>query len=99
MNINIQTVHFDADLKLLSFIQKKLDKLETFHDKITRVEVFMKIENMAHVIKDKIVEIKIYIPKQACFVKATSKTFQTSFDKAFHAITHQLVKKKEKIAA
>ena len=64
MNINIQTVHFDADQKLLSFVQKKLDKLETFHDKITKVEVYMKIENMAHVIKDKIVEIKIFIPKQ-----------------------------------
>jgi len=99
MNINIQTVHFDADQKLLSFVQKKIDKLETFHDKITKVEVYMKIENMAHVIKDKIVEIKIFIPKQECFVKATSKTFQTSFDKAFNAITNQLVKKKEKIAA
>ena len=41
MNISIQTVHFDADKKLLAFVQKKLDKLETFHDRITKVEVYM----------------------------------------------------------
>jgi putative sigma-54 modulation protein len=99
MNINIQTVHFDADQKLLAFVHKKLDKLVTFHDRITKVEVFLKMESMAHAIKDKVVEIKIHIPKQDCFVKATAKTFQTSFDRAFDSITHQLKKKKQRIAA
>jgi len=98
MNINIQTVHFDADQKLLAFVQKKLDKLVTFHDRITKVEVFLKMESMAHAIKDKVVEIKIHIPKQDCFVKATAKTFQTSFDRAFDSITNQLKKKKQRIA-
>jgi putative sigma-54 modulation protein len=99
MNINIQTVHFDADQKLLAFVHKKLDKLVTFHDRITKVEVFLKMESMAHAIKDKVVEIKIHIPKQDCFVKATAKTFQTSFDRAFDSITNQLKKKKQRIAA
>jgi len=98
MNINIQTVHFDADQKLLAFVHKKLDKLVTFHDRITKVEVFLKMESMAHAIKDKVVEIKIHIPKQDCFVKATAKTFQTSFDRAFDSITNQLKKKKQRIA-
>ena len=99
MNINIQTVHFDADQKLLDFVHKKLDKLVSFHARITKVEVFLKMESMAHAIKDKVVEIKIHIPKQDCFVKATAKTFQTSFDRAFDSITNQLKKKKERIAA
>ena len=99
MNINIQTVHFDADQKLLDFVHKKLDKLVSFHDRITKVEVFLKMESMAHAIKDKVVEIKIHIPKQDCFVKATAKTFQTSFDRAFDSITNQLKKKKQRIAA
>ena len=54
---------------------------------------------MAHAIKDKVVEIKIHIPKQDCFVKATAKTFQTSFDRAFDSITNQLKKKKERLVA
>jgi putative sigma-54 modulation protein len=99
MNISIQTVHFDADKKLLDFVQKKLDKLETFHDRITKIEVYLKLESMAHAIKEKVVEIKIHIPKQDCFVKASANTFQTAFDEAFNSITNQLKKKKERIAA
>jgi len=99
MNINIQTVHFDADEKLVEFVNKKLEKLATFHDRITKVEVFLKLDNLVHSIKDKVVEIKIHIPKQDCFVKATSKTFETSFENAFDSIVNQLKKKKERIAA
>jgi len=98
MNINIQTVHFDADEKLLEFVQKKLDKLETFHDRITKVEVYLKLDSMSHAIKEKVVEIKILIPKHECFVKASSNSFQTAFDEAFNSITNQLVMKKEKLA-
>ena len=43
MNISIQTVHFDADKKLLAFVQKKLDKLATFHYRLTKVEVYLKL--------------------------------------------------------
>ncbi len=99
MNISIQTVHFDADKKLLEFVQKKLDKLATFHDRITKVEVYLKLESLAHTIKEKVVEIKIHIPKQDCFVKASATRFQTAFDQAFDSITNQLKKKKERIAA
>lgn len=99
MNINIQTVHFDADEKLVEFVNRKLEKLTTFHDRITKVEVFLKLDNLVHSIKDKVVEIKIHIPKQDCFVKATSKTFETSFENAFDSIVNQLKKKKERIAA
>ena len=98
MNISIQTVHFDADQKLLDFVQKKLDKLETFHDRITKVEVYLKLESLSHSINEKVVEIKIHIPRQECFVKASAKTFQTAFDEAFNSITNQLIKKKERLA-
>ena len=78
MNINIQTVHFDADEKLLDFVAKKIQKLATFHDRITKVDVFLKLDNLVHSIKDKVVEIKIHIPKQDCFVKASAKSFEAS---------------------
>jgi putative sigma-54 modulation protein len=99
MNINIQTVHFDADEKLLEMVKKKVQKLETFHDKITKVEVFLKLDNLVHAIKDKIVEINIHIPKQDCFVKVTSKSFEESLEKAMDAAANQLKRKKEKLAA
>jgi putative sigma-54 modulation protein len=99
MNINIQTVHFDADEKLLDFVGKKIQKLATFHDRITKVDVFLKLDNLVHAIKDKVVEINIHIPKQNCFVKSTSKSFEESFEHAFDAVTNQLKKKKEKLVA
>ncbi len=99
MNINIQTVHFDADEKLLDFVQKKVEKLTTFHDRITRVEVFLKLDNIVHAIKDKVVEIKVHIPKQDCFVKTSTKSFELSFEQALDSITNQLKKKKDRLAA
>jgi putative sigma-54 modulation protein len=99
MNINIQTVHFDADQKLLELVERKLQKLVTFHDRITKVNVFLKLDNLVHEIKDKVVEINIHIPKKDCFVKATTKSFEASLEQAMDAITNQLKKKKEKLAA
>jgi putative sigma-54 modulation protein len=99
MNINIQTVHFDADEKLLELVERKIQKLSTFHDRITKVDVFLKLDNLVHAIKDKVVEIQVHIPKQDCFVKATSKSFEESFEQAIDSITNQLKKKKEKEAA
>jgi putative sigma-54 modulation protein len=99
MNIIIQTVHFDADEKLLDFVEKKIQKLTTFHDRITKVDVFLKLDNLVHAIKDKVVEINIHIPKQNCFVKASSKSFEESFEHAYESVINQLKKKKDKLAA
>ncbi len=99
MNINIQTVHFDADEKLLEFVTKKVEKLNTFHDRITKVDVFLKLDNLVHNIKDKVVEIKVHVPKHEFFVKTSSKSFEESFDSAMESIVNQIKRKKEKLAA
>ncbi len=99
MNVNIQTVRFDADARLLEYINRKLAKLETFHDRIIKVNVFLKLDNVVHNIKDKIAEIRIHVPRHEFFVKSTSKSFEESFDSAFDSIVNQVKRKKEKQAA
>ncbi len=99
MNVNIQTVRFDADNKLLGYIKRKMEKLSTFHDSIIRVHVFLKLDNVAHNIKDKIAEIKVHVPRYDFFVKAESKSFEESFDDAFDSLVIQLKRKKERQAA
>jgi putative sigma-54 modulation protein len=99
MDLNIQTVRFDADIKLVDYINKKMDKLNIFHDRIIKVDVFLKLDNVVHTIKDKIAEIRIHVPRHQLFVKATSKSFEESFDDAFESIIKLLKKKKEKQAA
>jgi putative sigma-54 modulation protein len=99
MNVNIQTVHFDADEKLVDLVSKKVQKLNTFHDRITKVDVFLKLDNLVHTIKDKVVEIKVLVPRHEFFVKTSSKSFEESFEAAFESIINQIKRKKEKLAA
>ena len=44
MDIQIHSIHFDADKDLLAFIKSKLNKLITFNDSIISADVFLKIE-------------------------------------------------------
>ena len=69
MNVNIQTVRFDADNKLVDYINRKMEKLSTFHDRIIKVNVFLKLDNVVHTIKDKIAEIRIHVPRHQFFCK------------------------------
>src|SRR5689334_17248132 len=96
MNVQIQTVHFDADSILIDHVNKKVQKLNTFYDRIISVDVFLKLDNFAHQIKDKIAEIRVRIPRQDLFVKHESKSFEESFDLAFESLVEQVKRKKEK---
>jgi putative sigma-54 modulation protein len=99
MNVNIQAVHFTADKKLVDFVKEKLQKLNTFSDRIIKVNVFLKLDNVVHTIKDKVAEIRVHVPGQNFFVKSTSKSFETSFDDAFMSMIAQIKRNKEKKAA
>ena len=99
MNVKIQSVHFDADSKLIGYVTKKLEKLANFNDRIVQVHVFLKLDNVVHTIKDKIAEIRVHIPRHNFFVKSTSKSFEESFDDALETMISQLKKNKERKAA
>ena len=99
MNVNIQTVHFEADSKLIGYVKRKLEKLGNYNDRIIQVNVFLKLDNVAHAIKDKIAEISVHVPRHNFFVKAKSKSFEESFDDAFDSLVTQIKRKKEKQAA
>jgi ribosome hibernation promoting factor len=96
MNVNIQTVRFSPDSKLTDYINRKLEKLQTFHDRIIKVDVFLKLDNVVHHIKDKIAEIRVQIPRYQFFVKSSSKSFEESFDNALDSLVNQIKRQKEK---
>jgi putative sigma-54 modulation protein len=83
----------------VEFVSTKIEKLKTYHDRIVKVDVFLKLDNIVHKIKDKVVEIKVHIPKHELFVKASSKSFEESFENAMDSIVNQIKRKKEKLAA
>lgn len=96
MNVKIHSIHFDADQKLIEFIQLKADKLNTFIDNIIGAEVFLRLDKSKST-ENKLVEIKIDIPGADIFAKKQAKTFEEATDEALNAIRKQIVKHKEKI--
>jgi putative sigma-54 modulation protein len=96
MKLQVHSIHFDADQKLIAFIQKKVDKLETFYDRIIDGEVFLKLEKNG-VKENKIAEVKINIPGSQLFAKEQSSSFEASTDEAVEGIRRQLKRHKEKL--
>jgi putative sigma-54 modulation protein len=94
MKLQMHSIHFNADIKLLDFIQKKTDKLNTFYDRIIDGEVFMRLEK--NDVENKVVEIKLNIPGSQLFAKEQSKSFEAATDLAVEALRRQLKKFKEK---
>lgn len=94
MKLQMHSIHFDADHKLLGFIQRKVDKLETFYDRMVDGEVFLKINNSG--IENKTVEIKLNLPGQQLFAKEDAKTFEEATDQATEALRRQIRKIKMK---
>jgi len=96
MKLKVQSIHFDADKKLLSFIQERVDKLLHFYEDIIDGEVFLKIEK-AEPAENKVTEIKINIPGKVLFAKEQCKTFEEATDLAVEALRKQINKHKEKV--
>lgn len=95
MKATFQSVNFTADVKLIDFIQSKLNKLELFNDRIINGEVFLKVENTSSK-ENKIVEIKLHIPGHELVVKKQNKSFEAAADMAAEALRRQLLKHKDK---
>jgi len=95
MKLQIHSIRFDADEKLIDLIKKKLIKLETFYDRIIDGEVFLKIENDESRI-NKIIEIKLNIPGDQLFAKERARSFEIGADEATEALRRQIKKFKEK---
>jgi len=95
MEIRTQAVNFDADTKLIEFIDRKLGKLDTFYDNIVSTDVFLKLEKTGQV-QDKVAEIKIKVPGSTLVAKETTKSFEESIDLGAASLRRQLIKYKDK---
>jgi len=97
MKLQMHAVNFDADPKLLDFIQKKVDKLETFYDRMVDGEVFLRVNNEG--IANKTIEIKLNLPGNQIFAKEGAKSFEVATDEATEALRRQIRKFKDKETA
>ena len=97
MNVKIQSVKFDADKKLIDFIESKVAKIDRFIDNIVSVDVTLKLD------KDfdngnKVATIKVTVPGDELVAERQCKSFEEAIDSGLDAIRNQVDKYKERLA-
>jgi len=95
MNIQIHSLRFDADKKLIDFVNQKLGKLSQYGEDIVNAEVFLRIDN-DNTRSNKISEIKVDLSGKPLFARRKSKTFEEATDGAINALKKQITKHKQK---
>ncbi len=91
MDIQIHSIHFDADRGLLDFIKSKLNKLITFNNEIISADVFLRIEKNDER-ENKLVDIKLHVPGKELFAKKHASSFEAAVDEVTEALRRQVVK-------
>lgn len=98
MKIQIQSIHFKADKKLLDFITQRVEKTQTFFEGVHQAEVYLKVEK-DHQGENKIVEIKLNLAGMPIFAKDQDSTFEAATDLVLNKLVAQVKKHKEKLVA
>ena len=93
MEINIKTLKFDADQKLIAFVEKKVAKLEKFYDGLPAVDVILSLLTEP---ENKNVKIQIHIPGEDLIIERNAKTFEDAVTECADAMKEKLTRAKEK---
>lgn len=95
MNVQIQSVKFDADKRLVDFVNAKMTKLERFAERSTGAEVILKLDK-DHEKGNKIATITLRMPGEELVADRQAKSFEEAVDEAIDALKRQLDKFKAK---
>ena len=96
MKIDIQSIHFTADYRLLDFITKKLEKVQTFYEGIKSADVYLRLEKDTEK-ENKTVEVKLNLNGNPIFAKEQSNTFEAATDLVLDKLVSQVKKHKERL--
>jgi len=95
MNVQINAVGFSVSAPLQDYVNEKLGKIEKYNDKITAIEVFLKLEKDDN-LENKLVEVKVDVKGGPVFAEKNGSTFEEAVDIVSDVVKRQLVKVKEK---
>ncbi len=95
MNVKVHSIHFDADVKLIEFVEGKLGKLNQFFDNIVVGEVFLRLDKSSDM-DNKVTEIRLAMPGKELFAKKQCKSFEEATDLAVDALKRQVKRYKAK---
>ena len=96
MEATIKAIHFDISEKLVSFINKKIDKLCRRYEMITAAEVNLTLIK-PETAMNKEAAVKLLVPGTPdLFAFKTADTFEEALDLSLGALEKQLEKEKDK---
>lgn len=94
MDIRIHPVHFHADHKLIDHVRERCRRLGHTSDRLDAVDVYLKLENNHHQVKEKVVEIRMGVPGDTLFVSHSGDTFEDAFHRTLDSAVEVLRRRK-----
>lgn len=95
MEIKIQSVHFDADQKLIDFVNAKMAKMERFAEDVTAADVTMRLDKDIEN-GNKVVVARLAVSGPDLIAEARAKSFEEAIDLAIEALKKQAEKHRNK---
>ena len=93
MNVQIQSVKFDAGKQLIEFIEKKLAKLDRFAENAMGADVILKLDK-DNERGNKIAVVTLHIPGGDLRVEEQARTFEGAIDNSLDVMKRQIEKAK-----
>ncbi len=95
MNVQIQSVKFDAGKQLIEFIEKKLAKLDRFAENAMGADVILKLDK-DNERGNKIAVVTLHIPGGDLRVEEQARTFEEAIDNSLDVMKRQIEKAKSR---
>ena len=91
--INVKSLKFDADEKLLYYIDKKVGKVEKFFDNMGDIDVTLSLLPDA---ENKCVKLQTHMPGEDLVIERHAHSFEEAVTDAADALKEKIVRTKEK---
>ena len=91
--INVKSLKFNADEKLLDFIDKKVGKVEKFFDNMGDIDVTLSLLPDA---ENKSVKLQTHMPGEEIVIERNARSFEEAVTDAADALKEKIVRTKEK---
>lgn len=93
MEIKVQSIKFDADQKLIDYVNRKVGKLEKFYEDAVRCEVYLSLLPDPD---NKNAKVRVLIPGSEVVVERNADTFENAITECVGILKEKLVSVKEK---
>ena len=97
MQIQVQSIHFKADVALIRFVEEKLKKLTLFHPGILSADVYLRLDRDQDR-ENKCVEVKLGVPGPALYSSRKATSFEEATAEVSEALRRQLEKARNRAA-